>query len=66
MVRSSPFPNLLSSLFLYDEQHWSVLPSGLKNRHMTITKAFKCASEYPLPFSPVIVIYIELTRLMVR
>ena len=34
----------------HDEQHWSVLLSGVKNRTMTITIAFKCTSEY-IPLS---------------
>lgn len=38
-----------SSTTYHDEQHWSVLLSGLKNRHMTITIAFKCTSELLLP-----------------
>ncbi|TVY14879.1 NADH-ubiquinone oxidoreductase 29.9 kDa subunit [Lachnellula arida] len=30
----------------HDEIFWSVLLSGLKNRQMTITNAFKCTSEF--------------------
>jgi hypothetical protein len=41
-------PSHASSFQFHDEQHWSVLLSGLKNRQMTITKAFKCTSEFSL------------------
>jgi len=40
----------ISNIPFHDEYHWSVLLSGLKNRHMTITIAFKCTSE-ELPLS---------------
>jgi putative membrane protein len=42
----------------YDEQNWSVLPSGLKNRIMATTNAFFAplilTSLHPLPASPII------------
>ena len=43
MCRCTPKPS--SSFQFHDEQYWSVLLSGLKNRQMTITNAFKCISE---------------------
>jgi hypothetical protein len=47
---TSSFPHLSPNSTKYDEQHWSVLLSGLKNRHMTTTKCILCASDFVLPF----------------